>query len=78
MSGGTDHGTAAAHFILGGRVQGGLYGEPPRLDRLDGNGNLPYSVDFRSLYASVIEKWWGNEAARALGGKFATLDVVRA
>src|SRR5690606_18724829 len=45
-SGGTDHGTASVHFLAGGRVNGGLYGAPPALDRLDATGNLPFAVDF--------------------------------
>lgn len=75
---GTDHGTANAHFVLGGRVRGGLHGAPPALDRLDGNGNLPFAVDFRSLYATAIERWWGLASAQVLGGRFAPLDLVRA
>ena len=77
QSGGTDHGTANAHFVTGGRVKGGLYGEAPPLTRLDGNGNLPFAVDFRSLYATVIDKWWSGDSARVLGGKFSVLDILR-
>jgi uncharacterized protein (DUF1501 family) len=77
LSNGTDHGTASAHFVLGGRIKGGLYGLPPALDRLDGNGNLPFAVDFRDLYASVIDRWWGGDSARALRGRFTGLDLVR-
>lgn len=76
-SGGTDHGTANAHFMLGGRVKGGLYGVRPQLAQLEG-GNLPYGVDFRSLYATAIDKWWGGNANKVLGGKFSTLDVLKA
>jgi uncharacterized protein (DUF1501 family) len=76
-SNGTDHGTAAAHFALGGRVKGGLYGEAPRLDRLEG-GNLGHAVDFRSVYATVLERWWAVPAAGPLGGRFPSLDVLRA
>jgi uncharacterized protein (DUF1501 family) len=76
-SGGTDHGTAAAHFVAGGRVKGGLYGEAPRLDDLD-NGNLRHSVDFRSLYATALERWWGLPAPGVLKGRFAPLDLLRA
>jgi len=76
-SNGTDHGTANAHFALGGRVRGGLYGEPPRLDRLD-NGNLAHAVDFRSLYATVLERWWGVPSSGPLGGRFPTLEIVKA
>ena len=78
LSNGTDHGTASAHFVLGGRVKGGLYGAPPELARLDGSGNLPFAVDFRDLYATVLERWWGVDAPGALNGRFAALDLVRA
>ena len=78
QSGGTDHGTANAQFVLGGRVRGGLYGLPPALGRLDGNGNLPFAVDFRDLYATALERWWGLDAVRALNGRFAALDLLRA
>ena len=78
QSGGTDHGTANAHFVTGGKVLGGIYGQPPELNRLDGNGNLPFAVDFRSMYATVIDKWWGLESGKILQGKFATLDFVKA
>lgn len=57
QSAGTDHGTAGAHFLLGGKVRGGLYGEAPRLTKLDGGGNLAFAVDFCSLYATVITRW---------------------
>lgn len=77
-SNGTDHGTASAQFLLGGKVKGGLYGQPPALARLDGGGNLLYAVDFRDLYATVLEGWWGTDSARALKGRFAPLDVIRA
>ena len=76
-SNGTDHGTASVHFALGGRVRGGLYGAPPALDRLDGNGNLPFALDFRSLYATALERWWGIGSAGILGGRFETLPVLK-
>ncbi len=60
-SGGTDHGTAAPHFMLGGRVRGGFYGEQPPLDQLH-NGNLVYRIDFREMYAAVARDWWGLRA----------------
>ena len=61
-SAGTDHGTAAPHFVIGGQVQGGIYGSAPSLADLDENGNLRYSVDFHSLYRTLAEKWWGISA----------------
>lgn len=75
---GTDHGTVAPHFIAGGAVRGGLYGVPPALDRLDGNGNLPVGVDFRSVYATVLERWWGIDSRPVLAGRFPTLPVLHA
>jgi uncharacterized protein (DUF1501 family) len=78
QSGGTDHGTANAHFVTGGRVRGGLYGLPPALTRLDGNGNLPFAVDFRDLYATALERWWGLNSATALNGRFNPVDLLRA
>jgi uncharacterized protein (DUF1501 family) len=48
------------------------------LARLDGSGNLPFTVDFRDLYATVLERWWGVDAPGALNGRFAALDLVRA
>jgi uncharacterized protein (DUF1501 family) len=76
-NGGSDHGTAAPHFVLGGSIKGGLYGQAPSLARLEG-GNLVYTVDFRSLYATVIERWWGADPQRVLGGRFKPLDFVSA
>jgi uncharacterized protein (DUF1501 family) len=77
QSGGTDHGTANAHFVTGGKVLGGLYGQAPELNRLDGNGNLPFAVDFRSMYATVIDKWWGLDSSEALQGKFTSLAYLK-
>ncbi|OJB06977.1 DUF1501 domain-containing protein [Burkholderia ubonensis] len=78
QSNGTDHGTAAPHFVMGGRVAGGLYGAPPALGRLDGNGNLPVAVDFRQLYATVLGPWWGLDATRVLQQRFEPLPLLRA
>lgn len=75
-SGGTDHGTASAHFVLGGAVRGGLYGAAPALDRLDGNGNLPHAVDFRSYYATFLDRWWGIDSQDVLGARFKSLEFV--
>ncbi len=77
QSGGTDHGTANVHFVTGGKVKGGMYGAAPQLTRLDGNGNLPFAVDFRSMYSTVIGQWWGQNAATVLNGKFAPVDFLR-
>ena len=62
LSEGTDHGTAAPMFVLGSPVKGGLLGEHPSLTQLDGNGDLIYTVDFRSVYARVLEAVLGIDA----------------
>jgi uncharacterized protein (DUF1501 family) len=78
LSNGSDHGTASVHFALGGRVAGGLYGEQPPLDRLSGDGNTGYAIDFRSVYATVLDRWWGVPSTGPLGGRFAPLPILRA
>jgi uncharacterized protein (DUF1501 family) len=78
QSGGTDHGTSNVHFVAGGKVTGGLYGDAPALNRLDGNGNLPFAVDFRNMYATVIDQWWGGDASRVLNGKFEKMGWLKA
>jgi uncharacterized protein (DUF1501 family) len=78
LSNGTDHGTANVHFALGGRVAGGFYGEAPSLDRLGGDGNTGYALDFRNVYATVLERWWNTPSFATLGGKFAPMGFVRA
>ncbi len=55
-SGGTDHGTAAAHLIAGGLVEGGLYGDMPDLGKLL-NGDLQYTMDYRAIYSSLLSDW---------------------
>jgi uncharacterized protein (DUF1501 family) len=78
LSSGTDHGTSSAHFALGGRIAGGLYGEQPSLDRLSGDGNPGYAIDFRSVYATVLDQWWGVPSYGPLGGRFVPTPILRA
>lgn len=75
-SGGTDHGAAAPHLVMGGRVKGGLYGSEPNLKHLD-DGDLRHSVDFRQLYASITRDWWGIEADTLNARRFRPLDLLR-
>jgi uncharacterized protein (DUF1501 family) len=51
---GTDHGTAAPMFIIGGNNRGNVIGKNPNLSDLD-NGDLKYDIDFRSVYASLLQ-----------------------
>ena len=76
-SAGTDHGTAAPMFLLGTPVKGGLYGSEPSLTDLD-NGNLKFTTDFRSVYASVLQGYLNAPAAELLGGTFETLPLLKA
>lgn len=57
-SNGTDHGTAAPHFVMGGRISGGFHGKHPDLGQLQG-GDLQYTMDYRSLYSGLIDNWLG-------------------
>jgi len=73
---GTDHGTANAHLVVGPKVAGGRYGEPPSLTALDATANLVHTVDFRRLYATALD-WLGVEAAPVLGEAFKPFDLFR-
>ena len=61
--------------MIGGGVRGGLYGEPAPLDSLDDNGDLRFTTDFRSVYASVLEQWFQIEHSDVLDGTFPQLPI---
>lgn len=73
---GTDHGTAAPMFLVGDAVHAGLHGRYPSLTNLD-NGDLRHTVDFRAVYASVLEQWFAVDAAQVLTRKFDTLKLLK-
>ena len=73
---GTDHGTAAPMFVLGNPVNRGIFGEPPSLSSLDNTGNLKYTTDFRSVYATVLDRWLGASSQDVLGGSFGSQDFL--
>ena len=73
---GTDHGTSAPMFVLGDPVLGGLFGAPPDLAHLDDDGNLPYAVDFREVYATLLDRWLAGDAASVLGGDFTPVPFL--
>jgi uncharacterized protein (DUF1501 family) len=77
-SAGTDHGTASCLFVAGANVRGGLYGEYPSLTSLDRSGNLVFSVDFRSVYTSVLGPWLGADAKQVIGAAYEDLNLFRA
>lgn len=74
---GSDHGSVAPHFVMGGRVAGGLHGARPQFGQLGGDGNLPVGVDFRRLYATVLARWWGLGAHAILRQHFEPLPLMR-
>ncbi|HUR88019.1 MAG TPA: DUF1501 domain-containing protein [Ramlibacter sp.] len=77
QSNGTDHGTAAAHFVMGGAVRGGFVGLAPDLTRLDAGQNLVHTTDFRQIYATVARDWWGVKPQSVVRGEFETLKLLR-
>ena len=74
-SGGTDHGAAAPLFVVGGKIKPGLYGQYPSLSKLS-DGDLIYNLDFRNIYATVLEKWLHAPSKSILDHRFPTLPFV--
>jgi len=72
---GTDHGTAAPLFVMGSRLKAGVHGAAPSLN-LAPNEDLTYSVDFRRVYATVLDQWLGCPPEPVLGGKFEPLAIL--
>lgn len=75
---GTDHGAASLAMYFGGGIAPGLHGGQPDLEDLDENGNLRHAIDFRSEYATIIERWFGGDAAAVLGQTYEPIDALRA
>jgi uncharacterized protein (DUF1501 family) len=75
--GGTHHGAASTHFVLGGRVKGGLLGEAPRVVRVHEVGGPEPVVDTRRLWSTVVERWWDTDASGLFGPRQAPLDLLR-
>lgn len=75
-SGGTDHGLAQPMFLFGRAVKPGVHGTQSSLTDLDENGNLKTLLDFRRVYAAILEKWLGVPHEPILGAKFELLDCM--
>lgn len=69
-SNGTDHGTASNVVLVGRSVTGGMYGETPNLRRLDDRGDLRVDMDFRRIYATVLDQWLAGDPDAVLGGSY--------
>jgi uncharacterized protein (DUF1501 family) len=76
-SAGTDHGTAAPVFLIGRAVQGGLYGPYPNLAHLKDDDPV-HAIDFRRVYATVLERWLKLPAQPSLGEAFELMPLFRA
>ncbi|MEK6700677.1 MAG: DUF1501 domain-containing protein [Planctomycetota bacterium] len=73
---GTDHGTAAPLYLFGPMVKPGVHGEHPSLTDLD-QGDLKYKVDFRSVYANILESWFKADSKPILDGSFKGFEVMK-
>jgi uncharacterized protein (DUF1501 family) len=71
---GTDHGAAAPMFFAGASLRQLHLGQPPSLETLE-EGDLKHQVDFRSVYAGVLEGWLGTASPAVLGGEYAPIDL---
>lgn len=74
---GTDHGSGAPMFLVGGRVKAGVLGDHPSLTKLE-DGNLKHATDFRTVYAAVLNEWLGVDATKVLGRGFTPAKVFKA
>lgn len=73
---GTDHGTAAPHFALGGRVKGGFQFKQPSLETLAAGDMVP-TGDFRQIYTTILQRWWGLKPDGILAGSYDAVDFLR-
>jgi uncharacterized protein (DUF1501 family) len=73
--GGTDHGTAATLFVMGSHLEKTIVGDPPDL-AVPRNGDLRHGIDFRQVYATVLEKWLQAPSREILGGSFPPLPFL--
>jgi uncharacterized protein (DUF1501 family) len=75
-SGGTDHGTAGNVFLFGNKLKKkGIANEAPDLFNLD-NGDLKYHLDFRNIYANLIDKWLGGNSSALINENVVPYEVV--
>ena len=76
-NGGTDHGTAGLSFLVGNGLKGGFFGQGyPDLNTPDSNGNMLYTTEFRSLYATLLDKWLGGDSKTILGATYPALGFL--
>jgi uncharacterized protein (DUF1501 family) len=71
---GTDHGSGAPMFLVGGKVKSGLVGDHPDMEKLE-MGNLKHGIDFRQVYAAILDQWLGVNSRDVLDGEFKPVEV---
>ncbi|MDQ6804716.1 MAG: DUF1501 domain-containing protein [Actinomycetota bacterium] len=76
---GTDHGAAGASLLIGTRSTGTMVGEWPGLTSLDANGNQIENVDYRGVYCSLLEQWFGQDGGAVIpsAGQFTRYKLIR-
>ncbi len=75
---GTDHGSGSCLFVAGPGVKGGAVNKHPSLKTEDlDSGDVKYTVDFRRVYATLLDRWLGCDSNAVLGGKFEPLDLLK-
>ena len=75
-SNGTDHGKANNVFVISTKLnKAGIFNSSPDLEKLD-EGDVAHTVDFRSIYATILHKWLGANDTQILGRKFDKLYFV--
>jgi uncharacterized protein (DUF1501 family) len=74
---GTDHGAANNVFVMGKNLKkAGVYNNLASLSDLDGNGDLKYEIDFRTIYATILSKWLKADDTKILNSSFNTLNFL--
>ncbi|GIW80092.1 MAG: hypothetical protein KatS3mg105_1899 [Gemmatales bacterium] len=72
---GTDHGAAAPMLLVGGKVKAGVVGEHPSLVKNVIRGNMRHNIDFRQVYATILDNWLGIPSKDVLGQPFNHVDI---
>jgi uncharacterized protein (DUF1501 family) len=73
---GTDHGTLSCHFVMGGRVKGGLYGKYPLFSEIE-NFQFVNPIDYRTMFSSIMDDFWKIDSSKVFNKKFENLGFVK-
>jgi uncharacterized protein (DUF1501 family) len=76
-SNGTDHGSGAPMILVGGKVKAGVVGDHPSLEKIP-DGNLVHAIDFRRVYASVLDQWLGIDPKPIVGAEYKPMELFTA